>query len=429
MRTIVSVLCFLTAFLKVDVVATVFSDIASGMKAEAWMYVRNNLTFEMTHAGPTLDKIYAYGSECLWDPVTKQLMFVGSAHGAPSKFIVYDALADSWREEMTCREPQTTANRFGHAYDMRTLDTDSGIYWVHTYNGGPAGHYLFKYHVASNKWDSLLTTGTWDQSNMNSIGYFPDLKRIISYSGKDGAVRMLDPATRTWMPLGGAQAGGYEVQIQYNSRYHCMVLGGGASSGDNSLYTLDTSLTVRRLTVCAQKIGSCYAAMVCDPGSGDVVVFTGTEILAFSMESGTWRTIAMNPAALANININQGRIMGTIEEYNVHVILNVSNYNVLLYKHTAGGVISSERARTRTSGPSGLRATPNPFNPSTRIMVTGAARQGKVAVYDLNGRVVARLSLENGQAIWNAGARASGTYLVQFIDGQKVLRTRISLIK
>jgi len=74
-------------------------------------------------------------------------------------------------------------------------------------------------------------------------------------------------------------------------------------------------------------------------------------------------------------------------------------------------------------------AYPNPFNPITRITAAGAGDGGRVNIYDLNGRVAARLPLDGGTAFWNAAGRASGMYIAEFSDGKQNYRTRISLVK
>lgn len=396
-KTLIVLLVMLSAIV---LQATVIGDVAAKMKPGTFMMLKNDLTYDLMHTGWINDYIWAYASECSWDPVSQQLMFVGAPHGVRSMFIVYDAKTDHWREELTCREPPVFANTFNHAYDMRTMDTDSGIYWVHTFNQGPAGHYLFNYYPSENRWDSMLTTGTWTTSNMNSIGYFPDKKCIIAYSGWDGSVRRLDPQTRAWSQVGAGQAGGFDVVIQYNSRFHCMVFGGGGGGTAGALYKLDTNFQVTPLPFCDRRIGCMNAELVCDPGTGDVIVFDGTKIRALDMEAKTWRGIALSPAALSSMNLTGANaIMGTIPELNVHVILNTSAYNVLLYKHSADSLVDAEKGSVRAAPAGALCASPNPFRSAVTLTFPD---QGRFDICDMKGRIVGSASVNKGAWRWNA---------------------------
>lgn len=75
-----------------------------------------------------------------------------------------------------------------------------------------------------------------------------------------------------------------------------------------------------------------------------------------------------------------------------------------------------------------LSISPNPCNAATRISVTGAAG-GRVTIYDLNGCVAARLSLNHGAALWNGADKASGTYLAEYSLEKRIFRKTFLLIK
>lgn len=407
--------------LAAQIKATVLSDAVATMQPGTFKPISTNLTYGLIHGGPVADIIWAFGSECNWEPGTQQLMFIGSPHGAESKFIIYDAAANSWREELTCREPQTSATRFGHSYDMRTMDTDSGIYWIHTYNAGPAGHALFKYYARRDttpvlyKYDSILTSGTWDASNTNSIAYFPDKKCIIAYSGGDGAIRRLDPATRTWHSVGSASAAGFEVVLEYNPLYHCMIVGGGSSI--QPLRMLDTNYQLTTLTTPSVVIGAMSSELTCDPNTGDLIVFDGTKVRAFSMESRTWRDIALNPSALASFGMTGGNIItGSIPELNCHVILNATSYAMLIYKHSEGVGNEKAKAMPRMEGFS-LSANPNPFSSASGVRIGLDVKEAAVlSLFGPAGQMIRSLNFTGTSVVrWdgrdmNGNAMPPGCY-------------------
>jgi hypothetical protein len=80
-------------------------------------------------------------------------------------------------------------------------------------------------------------------------------------------------------------------------------------------------------------------------------------------------------------------------------------------------------------------ATPNPFNPTTRIPFQLADEShAAITVYDVQGRLVARLVdqvLPAGEhsAVWNAGDRPSGVYFFRLQAGEVVETRKVILLK
>jgi hypothetical protein len=96
--------------------------------------------------------------------------------------------------------------------------------------------------------------------------------------------------------------------------------------------------------------------------------------------------------------------------------------------------VAGPLARTATAGLA-VGAYPNPFNPATRIRyVLGTAAQVRLAVYDVLGRVVARL-VEGAQAagvqeaVFDAAHLPSGVYLYRIEAGGQVQTGRLVLMK
>jgi len=80
-------------------------------------------------------------------------------------------------------------------------------------------------------------------------------------------------------------------------------------------------------------------------------------------------------------------------------------------------------------------AYPNPFNPSTNIQYSVPADiHVNLAVYDINGRMVAELvngikGASTYNVVWNANENASGLYFVRLTAGDAVHTQKIMLIK
>ncbi|MBL8028248.1 MAG: T9SS type A sorting domain-containing protein [Fibrobacteres bacterium] len=84
-----------------------------------------------------------------------------------------------------------------------------------------------------------------------------------------------------------------------------------------------------------------------------------------------------------------------------------------------------------------LHATPNPFNPSTRIYYSiGSSRLANCAIYDIKGRMVRSFAITSAQdeIIWDgcdgAGKQLStGSYLVRVETAKEVVSCRLFLLK
>jgi hypothetical protein len=96
----------------------------------------------------------------------------------------------------------------------------------------------------------------------------------------------------------------------------------------------------------------------------------------------------------------------------------------------------AEDAQTEEAG---IEASPNPFNPSTRLTVytgkAGPSENLQVAVYSLDGKRTATLlssPMKKGNAVtvsWNAAGCPSGVYVVKAAIGNRVFERKVTLIK
>lgn len=75
-----------------------------------------------------------------------------------------------------------------------------------------------------------------------------------------------------------------------------------------------------------------------------------------------------------------------------------------------------------------LETAPNPFNPSVRIRLKGYRGTGEARIYSADGRLADSFLLQGG-ALWNAGKRPSGVYMVKVTAGKQEYRTKMVLIR
>ena len=424
---------FLTLFFIQATFPTALGDLVATMQPGTWKALQNNLTYDMFHGGPVMDVTYAFGANCHWDPVTEHLMFVGSPHASIAKFIIYDASANSWRQELTPREPQTSDTRIGHAYDMRTVDSKRGIYWVHSY----VGHPLYRYYPAENRWDTVTTTGNWETANYNAMEYFPELDCIVSYYGRSGVVRKLSVNTLTWTGVGSIASAGYHAQMEYNPVHKVMIFGGG----DNNvpLHQMDTAGNISQLTAPPVSVSLSVSEFTVDPVSGDLLLLTPTALHAFNMNTKQWQQVPFNPSAvgtfLAPISPH-AMLFGAVSTYGCNVLLNTTTFNVLVYKHSAGS--SAENRLPKHPAGNSLIASPNPFKPGTVISCgLNAGEKGRLSIFAANGTRVRSIegSGNNPRVAWDGRDAlgrpvAAGLYVAKLYTGAAATGTlRLVLAK
>jgi hypothetical protein len=101
----------------------------------------------------------------------------------------------------------------------------------------------------------------------------------------------------------------------------------------------------------------------------------------------------------------------------------------------SGGIVQAALPHRDRLGPDGIRISPNPFNPTTRIeFELTEAQHVQLNIFDIQGRVVETLvneQLASGthSHLWDAAQMPSGIYWAQLVAGSDIRIEKLLLMK
>lgn len=419
--------------------ATALGDAATLTKARAFRVLSTQGLvegmFKISDGGNNYQPIFAYSNQGAWDPTREEMIYLGAPHQFPWKwgFPIYSASSNQWRSGNV--DPYFSADvTTSHNYDRLTCDTRRSLVYWGPVCGNPKSD-IRVYNLATDAWSLLPQknpsvfdanfSANWAATG--GIKYFPDINSII-YAADSRILRFnLDDSTWSVVPGSFSFTGPHNV-LSYNPARHSVVVGGGNTV--NRLYEVDTLLRVTALN--PAPFADFGLKMVCDPVSGDVLTLQPDSLYAYSFETGTWQAVIKNPFT----PYDHHRIgVVPISSYGVVAFLNTYSWPVLLYKHADSPAAVEGRSSGKTRSKASIIASPNPFNPITRIRVTGFIAQTSLsgAILDIQGRLVKSIPLKTvaggWEGEWDAQGMPTGCYILSCGTQSQSIRKRIILAR
>jgi hypothetical protein len=396
-----------------------------------------------------------------YDPIRDRMIVWGGGHNGygGNEVYIFDVKKLAW-ERVT--DPTINPNR---CHDVNpdgtptSRHTNAGVaYIAHSdkyfslggardcSSGGASGNTTWIFDFSLKKW-----------TNMNPSGSIP--------YGRINVLATYDPSsTKLYFINDGFY--GYEVEknlwTKYNSTGRGDYAGGQTidpkrrlffqiGSGSPYIHDLKTP-TITRTGL--NSTGTKYLESVGAPGLAydpvsDKIVgwYYGKEVYTLDPETLVWQTHAPAPTNTVNLTgekLNAGGVYGRFRympNYNAFIAVIDVDLPVFIYKFTDApkapqwyldlyGIGSSGTAVSNSSEmKSPLTVSPNPFSGKTTIQLKG--NSGRVAIFDLRGRMVAAFNANPGtsKVTWNAQNHAPGIYVAQARAGGKKITRRLFLVK
>ena len=426
MKIILAILVSFTALQ-----AGALGDLANSMKAGEWRTLTTNGIVAALGqvSGSSMGNILPYSDDCVWEPSSRKLYFIGSDHqhatGYP-RFVVYSESTNTWT---TLARPSwfpSLTETAMHGYDHSALDPETGMLYHSPFIKGGGSRRMYSYDTRTSAWLPLFMS-PYASACCIGIEYFPEYHGLIFIdNGGAGAVYGYKTRAKTWSSLKtGISLGDYHQVAEYNPVHKVMIGGGG--NGSSALYKIDSLGNVTTLRNAPVTYGINQTVLTVDPVGGDYLMFTNSgQFYAYNVLADTW-TLQGGTVPIYTYSGSNGSVMcvvaAPVSTYGVTMFLSCnssSNCWVSLYKRTQGAAV--EAGLPGLNAAPGIHVWPNPVTRVAAIQANGI-HSGTCRIYNLRGRLMQ--SFEISGAPWDASGLSNGLYMMEVTDGTTRLITKV----
>ncbi len=247
--------------------ASALGDLAASMAPGTWAELETKgLTPDLLQVPrPTMVyNVLEYQNSGVWDPTSRQVLFIGGPHDGLGKFITYDEATNTWRQEP---DPQPQEMLSTHGYDHNTINPRTGDFFFRPYDRPD----IWRYNIPTRTWSRQTRIPNVEYNCCGAIEYFPDRNGIL-FVGRN-EIAFYSFSWRMWSsPMTTVKTGPYHATAEYSPVDKVMVFGGG--SGVNTIYVMDAKGNIKRGADSPVPLDSGgHAIFTADPASGKFLLF------------------------------------------------------------------------------------------------------------------------------------------------------------
>ncbi|MEM6995366.1 MAG: hypothetical protein AAF721_32960 [Myxococcota bacterium] len=305
--------------------ASELGDAAAALAPGAWVVLdTDGYGPGLIDACDGVHTILEWANVGVWDPIRREVRYVGQGHYACRKHIRYLEFDNAWDEL-----PEPPNEGIGHAYDHNAVDAATGVSFYRHYFSTTVA----RWDPTDGSWTSLPAVPASSVQVSGAITHFPEA----------GGLLFADSAAGLWLHSDGAwsqltadlDVGPYNVWGSYNPQNGLALVGGG--NGSTNAYLVAADGTVSLTSPTPIPFGTGAAAVVPDPATGNYLSFAddGTiyELDPTDLDGGWWNAGTHPVYDYAN----SWRVYVPISTHGVVMVLteNFDNSTVLLYRHAA----------------------------------------------------------------------------------------------
>ncbi|MBK7549802.1 MAG: hypothetical protein IPI20_19250 [Rhodoferax sp.] len=333
----------LAATLALPATASTLGDAAAQMQPGDWRVLNqagDGAGFEfsllVSCAADCGDNILNYTDKGMWNPLTREIQFIGKGHLRELKHISYSEANNRWSQEA---QPNWDCGRavpcwsIGHGYEHSTINPANGDIYQRLFNSPE----VYKWTRATKTWSRLPVAPNLEVAI--ALQYFPEMGGLVMVGG--GQVAFYRESTGTWSSLAtGLAMGGYHTVASYSPIHKIVVLGGG--NGSTSLYRLSANGTVSSIANAPIGVGISQSIFTVDPVSGKFLLFgSSREFFEYNPTTNGWSSVASSsvPMFRGGSNAILYRAAVPISTHGVIAFLaegGSADSRVFLYRHTTG---------------------------------------------------------------------------------------------
>jgi hypothetical protein len=312
------------------------SDVAAALPPGQWAELATGNFNAATLDDGASYTVFYYTEDLAWEPVSRQLLFVGGGHGSDAEFLRYRESTNAWMRSKPGGSQWHAS--FSHGYDHDAIVPALGKFYFRQPASEPSNT-LEIYDIASDTW-SRSPAMPGRPACCGAVEYFPELNGLVVVAGP-GPVYLFELATRQWRTLSAGQAiGDYHNFAEHSPVHRVMIFGGGEGANGTALFRLDANRQIVRLNNAPQRMGTTYSIVTTDPVSGNFLVFFDTAAYQFNPMTQVWTPLTSTPPWLA---------LGDRGIFNT-VATPIAAYGVVLFAKYAGDDSRVYLYRHSTSG-------------------------------------------------------------------------------